>query len=266
MQREQVKLAAELLIQRRLSNQLTARLDKVLRPETVEQALAIQQQLINQMPDTVGGWKTALPISDSGMNDLPVVAPIFSNTVYDRSPCPIHLDEGVCKIEPEIAFRFQHDLPARNKAYSDQEITEALSGAHLSLELIQNRYLQSEEAGFLEHLADCLFNQGLYIGPEISLDQAFSASHIDLTLTRFPDASDTNSPAIEVLAGIHPNQYPQLPLFWLVIFLSQRGIDIKAGQYVITSSYAGVIEVSADQEFSLEYGDLGSVLLHFDLK
>lgn len=261
--------AADTLVKRRLNNKRTARLEPGFRPESAEQALAIQQALISKMQDStghgVGGWKCALPITDNELTDLPVAAPIFSSTIYDQSPCFVSLDDGVCKIEPEIAFRFRRDLPSRSEAYTEQEIITGLSGAHLALELIQNRYLASEEASYLEHLADCLFNQGLYIGPEITLDQAFSASEIEFTLTTSSDPSTSDSPAFKKLSGKHPNKQPQLPLFWLVNFLSQQGIDIKAGQLVITSSYAGVIEVQPDRVFSLQYGELGSISLQFEV-
>ena len=59
--------------------------------------------------------------------------------------------------------------------------------------------------------------------------------------------------------GKHPHQFPQRPLFWLVNFLSQRGIDMKAGQVVITGSYAGVMEVQPNIKFSLQYGELGRI-------
>jgi len=269
MHQEQVQQAADALLQRRLNNKQTGRLDHSLRPDTSQNALAIQQALISQMQDStghgVGGWKCALPINDNELTNLPVAAPIFASTIYDRSPCPIRLDEGVCKIEPEIAFRFQKDLTSRREPYTEQEVVAALSGANLALELIQNRYLVSEEASYLEHLADSLFNQGLYIGPEITLDQAFSASEIELTLTISSDPSTSDSPAHKKLFGKHPNKQPQLPLFWLVNFLSQRGVDIKAGQLVITSSYAGVIEVQPDRAFSLQYGALGSISLRFEV-
>lgn len=264
MQNKDIYDAASRLLKRRLEKKISDRLEVDLRPESADQALAIQQSLIAQMQGLtdcgVGGWKCALPITDNDITDLPVAAPIFAHTIYDRSPCPISLDEGVCKIEPEIAFRFKQDLPSRSEAYTEQEITAALSGAYLALELIQNRYLASEEASYLEHLADCLFNQGLFVGPEITLDEAFTASGIEFTLTCASDLSTSTT-----LAGKHPNKYPQLPLFWLVNFLSAQGIDIKAGQLVITSSYAGVIEVQPDQVFSLQYGELGSISLRFQV-
>ncbi|WP_372741444.1 hypothetical protein [Neptunomonas sp.] len=246
----QIEQAADALLTRRINNTITARLAPALRPQTLQDAFAIQQAVVRKMADkqidSVGGWKCALPDADKL-----IASPIFASTVYNQSPCPIKLDNGVCKIEPEIAFRFEQDLPARAERYSDEQIVAALGNAYLALELIQSRYLAPDEVSYLEHLADGLFNQGVFLGPEISLEQAFVASEINFTL---------HQSVSEKKAGQHPNQFPQRPLFWLVNFLRQRGIDVKAGQVVITGSYAGVMEVQPDVEFSLQYGELGSVV------
>jgi 2-keto-4-pentenoate hydratase len=62
--------------------------------------------------------------------------------------------------------------------------------------------------------------------------------------------------------GQHPNADPLVPLYWLANFLSSRGVGLKAGQIVITGSYAGVIDVPLGQALMLRYGDLGQV--HFE--
>ncbi|MEH6576846.1 MAG: hypothetical protein V7731_07170 [Amphritea sp.] len=273
MQQEQIQQAAKLLFERRLNNQLTKRLEPQLQPRTADEALAIQQAVNEQVgarvDDTIGGWKCSLPIDDNGLKQLPVVAPIFASTIHNESPCPIRLDDGVCKIEPEIAFRFKHDLPSRSEPYTEQEITAALSGAHLALELIQNRYLATEESddsdeiSYLEHLADCLFNQGLFMGQEIPLSEAFSGSEIEFTLSYLGKKSTSRSTP-QTLSGKHPHKYAQIPLYWLVNFLNERSIGMKAGQVVITSSYAGVLEVRLNEEFTLEYVGLGSMTLMFE--
>ncbi|MBN0986770.1 2-keto-4-pentenoate hydratase [Amphritea pacifica] len=262
MQQTDIQAAAQALLTRRLNRQITGPLPAEQRPVTVEQALAIQQSLMQQMAlagQGVGGWKCALPIAIDGLENVPVIAPIFSSSIYTGSPCPIQLDQGVCKIEPEIGFRFGRDLPHRQEPYGKQEILDALSGAHLALELILSRYAQPDSISYLEHLADCLFNQGLFVGPQISVAQALTASEISFVLTQGIVDSESR------MEGKHPSGYPQTPLFWLVNCLSQQGIDIKAGQVVITSSYAGVIEVAPEIDFTLEYEKYGEISLRFKI-
>lgn len=258
MQQAEIHAAAKILVSRRLDNRLSGPLEPRFRPETFEDAFAIQQAVTGLMGDKVGGWKCALPIEIDGMKNVPVIAPVFTETLYQHSYCPMKPDEGVNKIEPEIAFQFGQDLPSRQEPYTDREIINALSGARLSLELIQSRYVDPDSISYLEHLSDCLFNQGLYLGPEISLEQALGASEIAFSL----GLGSTSS--LDAIAGKHPNGYPQIPLFWLVNFLSQRGLGVKAGQSVITSSYAGVIEIPISQRFTLIFEKLGEISLSFE--
>lgn len=245
MQQAQIDSAAQFLATRRSEQGTSDRLAPDLRPATTEDAIAIQRALTASMADKVGGWKCCLPASDR-IN----IGAIFAQTIYSESPCPVKLDNSACRIEPEIAFRFKEDLPPRDTDYSDADIIAALSGAHLALEFIQNRYSGTEEVSYLENLADCLFNQGMYLGPEIPLDKAISSAQIDFVLTQG---------TTKTFSGKHPNDGPLLPVFWLVNFLNKQGIGIQAGQVVITGSYAGVHEVKPDIAFSIEYSGLGTM-------
>ncbi|MDO6564999.1 hypothetical protein Q4488_16580 [Amphritea sp. 1_MG-2023] len=263
MQQADIHRAAQALLARRLNHQLRGPLAANCRPHSVAEALAIQRHLIElmaQQGDPLAGWKCALPISMDGMTNVPVVAPIFSGSVVSHSPCPIILDDGHCKIEPEIAFCFAQDLPCRATAYSEDEVIAALGGAQLALELILSRYIEPKAVSYIDHLADCLFNQGLFLGPAIGLEEAFQAATIDFTLT-----APWLDSGVQTFAGQHPCGLPQTPLLWLVNFLNQQGIGIKAGQQVITSSYAGVIEARVGHDFTLTYGSLGEIRLQFTL-
>lgn len=245
MHASQITAAARFLIERRTNPNIRSRLAPELRPATTDEALAIQKETMSLMGDATGGWKCVLPAAES-LN----VAPIFAATIHRHSPCPINLDKGVCRIEPEIAFRFKTDLPVRDVEYSEAQITAALGGAHLALEFIENRYTVAEEVSYLENLADCLFNQGMYLGPEIALDRAVAAAEIDFILTQ-------DEP--KLFKGKHPNKGPLLPVLWLANFLRQMGIGIQAGQVVITGSFAGVHEVKPQRELTIEYTGLGKM-------
>lgn len=249
MNQTKIDTAAGFLLERRQNTSQRDRLQSDLRPTSNEDTLAIQKAIMEQIDDTVGGWKTVLPAGDM-LN----VAPIFSKSIHNTSPCPIRLDKGVCRIEPEIGFRFKNDLPPRDQEYSDDEIKAAIGSSHLALELIENRYGGTEEISYLENLADCLFNQGMYVGPEIPLDIAIASPALDFVLTQ-----DEAKP----FKGKHPNNGPILPVLWLANFLRQQGIGIQAGQVVITGSFAGVHEVKTGAEFTMEYAGLGAMTLEF---
>ncbi|WP_178863389.1 hydratase [Thiomicrorhabdus cannonii] len=249
-----ITAAAEFLTERRVEKQTGTRLPEALRPQDAEQAWQIQQAqtgLLISKGDSIAAWKCSLP-----QNDKLIVAPIFASTVFQQSPCALFLQAGNCPIEPEIAFTLQHDLPPRTDDYSEADILAAVGETRLALELLQNRCadadapLQSNpEVSFFEHLADNLFNQGLFLGPQIPLNQALKAAEIDFTLTQQTARLERT--------GKHPNGLPQQPLFWLANFLSQQGIGLKAGQHVITGSYAGFFDVLPNIPFQLQFGELG---------
>ena len=243
--------AATELLKRRSSAPQKNRLAAEIRPASLEDALAIQQQMIAQRPDKVAGWKCLLPLDQ----DKVIVAPIFADTIQQSNQCKLFSDNKVARIEPEIAFVFAKDLPAQQQDYNESEIDTAIASCHMALELIQSRFDKDSGAEFNELLADCLSNQGLFIGPELSKSVAYAASKINLTVTQ--------SSHVQEFAGQHPNLSAQKPLYWLINYLTKRGIDFKAGQAIITGSYAGVIEVNFEQKCEVEYHGIGKFQVEF---
>lgn len=254
--------AAAILVERRIAGTQAERLPEACRPSTLEQALAIQaavtEQWCEQMDDSIGGWKCLLPPEDKL-----VVGPIYTRTIDSVAPVSLWVKttaEGVrVRIEPELAFFFGQDLPARAEPYTPVEVDAAIARTHMALELINSRYADPASCEFPEMLADGLVNQGLFIGPQVDSTSARGASSFIVTMTC------ANGEVIE-RQGQHPNTHPRAPLYWLAEFLRSRGEGIVAGQAVITGSYAGVIEVPINTEIKIDYAGLGSMQVSFTAK
>ncbi|HSX84778.1 MAG TPA: hydratase [Cellvibrio sp.] len=254
--------AAEILVARRISGSQAERLPEHCRPRTLEQALAIQaavtDQWCEQMEDTIGGWKCLLPPQDKL-----VVGPIYTRTIDSVPPVSLWPKAtpmaDLARIEPELAFFFAKDLPARAEPYTPAEVDAAIARTHMALELINSRYADPASCEFPEMLADGLVNQGLFIGPEVDADSARAASSFTITL------HCANGEVIE-RQGQHPNLHPRAPLYWLAEFLRSRGEGIVAGQAVITGSFAGVIEVPLDTDIRIDYAGLGSMQVSFNAR
>ncbi|WP_350433276.1 fumarylacetoacetate hydrolase family protein [Shewanella sp. H8] len=218
--------------------------------DTIDLALGIQLAMIDLNQQHVTGWKCLTP-RDNG--DL-IVAPILAKAIINHTQCPIFSSAHRALIEPEIAFVVGQSFAA-DRHYSDAEIDQHIGATHMALELIQQRFSRDYNASFLEKLADGLSNQGVYLGPEIDKFKAFKASHIHLTVTQ-NDASRTYD-------GAHPCTLPASPLYWIVNFLTARGIEISAGQVIITGSYCGVLKVDMNKPVQIKYQGLGSMALSF---
>ena len=238
--------AASILVARRLAGLPGERLPESCRPTDLSAALAIQAQVSAQIGDAVGGWKCGMP----GEGRL-VLAPIYASTIQRGSDVSLFARKGLARVEPELAFFLQQDLPLRSEPYSETEVDAAIGAVHLALELIQSRYLDPASLTFPEALADGLVNQGLVLGPKVDLASARDCCELPLQI-------EIGSVTIDK-AGKHPAPQPLAPLYWLVEFLRQSGQGLAAGQVIITGSYAGVLELPLDQALSIHFGQLGQI-------
>ena len=243
--------AASILANRRRSGEHGPRLPESLRPLDVDTALAIQAHVTEQLGARIGGWKCGVP-----MESRVIVAPIHGNTIQRASPCPVWASAGQVRVEPEIAFVLGHDLPAREAAYTPADVDAAIGRTCLALELIGSRYTDPADVSFEEHLADSLLNQGLLVGPEI---KASAPGRMPIRI-RLEEGRDID------LDGQHPNTDPRAPLYWLAEFLRSRGQGLRAGQAVITGSYAGSVDLPVGQAISIQFGDLGRIAVRFTPK
>lgn len=250
--------AAKILVARRLTGERGARLPESCRPVDIESALAIQAAVTDtwceSQDDSVGGWKCLQPPQDKV-----VVGPIYTSTIDSIPPVALWPTGERARIEPELAFFFGHDLPARAEPYTPADVDAAIARTHLALELINSRYEDPASASFPEMLADGLVNQGLFVGPEVDAEQARQASN-------FPIRVECGNGETSEHEGRHPNTHPRAPLYWLAEFLRSRGQGIQAGQAVITGSYAGVLEVPLNTPVKIHYGDLGVLEVSFTAK
>ncbi|MCY9870072.1 hypothetical protein [Vibrio barjaei] len=246
--------AASELLSRRVAGTKAPRLNELQRPNTLDDALQIQSSMIDMHSDEVGGWKCLLPLSDNQF----IVAPIFSNSVQQGEICELFADNNTVRVEPEIAFVLSKSLPANPDGYSEEQINDAIGSCHMALELMQSRYADDSGAEFYEKLADCLVNQGLFIGPEIAREQAFDATTIQITVSQEDN--------VQTFAGEHPNKLAQTPIYWLINAMTRRGIDFQAGEAIITGSYCGIVEVDFDTPTTIDYEGLGEYQVVFKEK
>ncbi|MGF1840681.1 2-keto-4-pentenoate hydratase [Vibrio atlanticus] len=246
--------AANELLSRRIAGTKAPRLSERYRPTSLDDALAIQAAMVDLNRSKVGGWKCLLPLSEEKL----IVAPIFEDSVQFGSECEAFSDNGVVRIEPEIAFVLAKPLPANSNGYTEEQVNEAIGSCRMALELIQSRFADDSGVEFYEVLADGLANQGLFLGPELSKESAFAAANFEIAITQ--------DEKVQAFTGKHPNSLPQTPIYWLINTMTQRGVSFEAGEAIITGSYCGVVEVEFDQLTTVRYDELGEYEVIFKQK
>jgi 2-keto-4-pentenoate hydratase len=240
--------AAAFLAAARRSGRPGPRLPESNRPQDLESALAIAQRTVAVLDQPVGGWKCSLPPAPGKVNCAPIVAPTISRT----SPCAVHATGATARIEPEIAFVMARDLPGRGTSWSEAEVKSAIAETRLVLEILGTRYADPASASWLEMIADCVQNQGLFVGPPLPEGP-------EAPLAGFPVTIRAAERTLSTHDGRHGDGHPLRPLVWLANFLAERGNPLRAGQIVTTGSYAGAIEVPLGTPLSVQFGDLGAI-------
>lgn len=242
---EQADQAARLFLHARQTRTPGPRLPESCRPPDGDAALAIQRRTFELLGEKIGGWKCGIPTPNGVM-----LAPITASTVFRASPCVVPGPRAT--IEPEIAFVMGRDLPPRGAAYTDEEIRGAIREARFCLELLDTRFAKKGEASFLEILADCYNNWGLFVGPVVP-------NALSLPLEQLHAKVATPTQTIFDAVRPHPSGHPLKPLLWLARYLNGRGEGLKAGEIVTTGSYAGIVEVPIGQPLRVELEGIGVI-------
>jgi 2-keto-4-pentenoate hydratase len=240
--------AARHLVSARRNGHSIDRLPAKFRPETVEEGLAIQNRVSRLIADSIGGWKAGLP----GQGTI-IVGPIYEETIFRSSPCRVR--GGTARVEPEIGFVLSQDLPPRDTDFTEAEVLYAVAETRLALELVGCRYTDPGKASFPELLADGLSNAGLFVGPATGRKPADLPGAFQIAV----EGKD----GTRRYEGRHRDGRPVLPLCWLANFLRKRGEALRAGQIIITGSYAGVLELPLGEPLRLQFGDLGVMSVEF---
>lgn len=242
------KHAAQELLSRRKAGINAPRLDESYRPTSIDDALAIQSEMASI--ETIGGWKCLLPPAEGKI----IAAPIF-NVQKDNAIVDLFEDKAVARVEPEICFVLSKNIPVKTDEYSEAEIIDAIGSAHMALELMQSRYADDAEQSFYESLADCMLNQGVYVGPEINKTIAINTSTVQIIVTQGDE--------IREIEGKHPNKRAIDGLLWLVNYMNSRGVELKAGAAIITGSFKGIVNMTFDVETTISYKGLGEYKVTF---
>lgn len=240
--------AAKDLLSRRKADTKAPCLDESIRPTSNDDALAIQAEMAKL--HKVKGWKCLLPPAEGKI----VVAPIF-DVQQDTDTIELFADNGVARVEPEIGFVLAKPLGAQSSDYTESEIVGAIGSTHMALELIQSRYADDSGKEFADSLADCMVNQGVYIGPEVDKATAIELSTVQLNVTQ--------NGTMQVLDGKHPNPRAIDGLVWLINYMTKRGVSFEAGEVIITGSFKGVLDMPFDIETTIFYEGLAQYTVTF---
>ena len=228
-------------------------------PENTADIQRIIDEVSARIDRPVRGWKT---YSVYKPMHPPMQAPI-----YDHFPSGATIPAVISPsrlIEPEIMFRVDNDMPARDRQYDVSEIMESVT-AVVGFEVIGSRFgiadpsdsrARTDGQGSLYgSLSDHLANGCIVVGDSIAdwRDVAFEDVVVRLT---------EGDRELITVVGCHPFDNPFLPVVVGVNRL-RRHFGVKSGDIIVTNSSTSFFPVAAGAVIRATYDGLGEVTATF---
>ena len=259
MKEEAIDRAARILLDARLGNYQIPALPADCRPATLEEAAAVRERLGALIPEEKVGYLLGLTNEYMQRNfntDSPYWAPILASSLH-ASPAELRAGDLLTMgIECEVAFRLARDLPARDAAYSGEEVAAAVATMHPAIEVVNAHFESWLEADLFSVLADNGTDGPLVLGPGVADWQAIDRPAIPVTLT-VDGAVRARGTGAKALGD------PLAALTWCANALLARGAGLRAGEVVNTGTCTEIHHSSAGERMVADFGPLGEVHIHF---
>ena len=152
-----------------------------------------------------------------------------------------------------MAVRLGRDLPPRDRPYDRAEVTEGAT-LHPAIEVVDSRFVDPRVLARPVMLADNYANGGLVYGPAVA-----DWRERDLAATKMTITADSR-PFADSGAGVRRD--PVAALVEFVNLMRSRG-GAKAGTFVTTGSWTGMVFTERGRRILADFGPLGRVEIVF---
>lgn len=224
-------------------------------PETLQEALAIQDAVVRQFNEPIAGWKigcTSVAAQAALGTDGPFFGPLIGSRFFASGAVVETAATSLRVLEPEIALRLGQDLVPRKTPYTVDDVMAAVETVHPSLEFVDRRLPGGFADGVLWHITDCGLSDALVLGPGTP----------GLAGDQLPDIAveaRVNSEPVSSGFGRNALGGPQLALQWIANTFSELGRTLHAGQVVTTGLVTDIFTLQPGDQVEVEYEHLGKV-------
>ena len=242
--------AVVLLNAARQSGSLLEALPAHCRPATIADAHAIQDLTVAALGEAVAGWKIAAAPDGTLMRGVVLASRVLASPA--RMPAALVPLLGV---EAEIAFRFERDLPPRDRDYSADEVASAVVALPV-IEVVDSRFRSYKDTPLLHRLADCMSNGALVLGAPQRGWRAHDLATLHVRL-------EIGGATIVSRVGGHPTVDPLLPAIAMANHQRTRE-GVRAGQVMTTGSFTGLNYARPGQSAIATFEGFGAAQVSFE--
>ena len=246
--------AAGLLLEARCTGSPLADLPEALQPTSLEEAYYMQDAMARALvPDGVRSWKIGAPAPDA----TPLFGPMISAWVTDDGSVLAEPRHRLRGLEAEISFLLGKDLPPREKAYSREEIVDAIASCHPAIEELEAGLADPAKVSRFTMIGDLQMHGGFVHGPAIADWQKIDFAKESVSLS--VDGSVRVERTASNTAGTD--------LLRLLIYLANEGAvrtgGLKSGGWITTGSWTGNTLATAGAQVNVRFSTAGEVSLRF---
>ena len=254
--------AAHLLAHARINMQRMPHLG-AFRPHTEEDGYHIQRELVRHLCVHFGGDVIGYKIACTNelarklLNaDHPFFGHLLAGTTH-ASGATLDPSQFFMRVmESEFAFQMARDLSPAAAPHTREQVADAVGGVLPGIEIVDSRYDSWTEVGVPSLIADndChgAWVRGSLIKDWRAIDLA--AQQVKLLVNGEIKGTGTG----EAVLG-----HPLNALHWLVNAMNQRGMTLKAGQYVTTGVTTDIYMAQPGDQVQADFGAVGAVEVSF---
>ena len=202
------------------------------------------------------GWKIAAT-SRAGQKHINVDGPLAGRLLSEKllaDGAEVSIKGNRMRVaEPEFAFRFGKQVPARGRPYEVDEVLDLVSSLHLTLEIPDSRFSDFTAVGGPALIADNACTRDLVVGPAVTADWR----SLDLSAHRVRCKVGGRYSREGIGANVLGD--PRKALAWCVNEISAIGVDIAAGELITTGTCAVPLEIELGDLVEADFGPLGKI-------
>jgi 2-keto-4-pentenoate hydratase len=230
-------------------------------PRSRADAFAIQDRMAALVGDRCVGWKVGAVVRAVQIlegHDGPITGRLFASRLFE-SPARIPPIYDGYKIECEFAFRFDDDVPVRERAYSRADLEPRIA-LLAGLEIAGSRYASGGRA-LTTHdaIADNGAGGAYVVGKRLD-----GWRGLDLETLAIDARIDGGAP-IRVYTGEYRRD-PVDVLVETVNGLRERGIGFAAGELLSTGSLTLPTPLHPGQTYAARFGDVATLRVTMDAR
>jgi 2-keto-4-pentenoate hydratase len=251
MDKLSITQAAAILVDARRTRTTLPGLPERLKPTTLEDAYAIQDEVSRQFGKLIAGFKAIAPAGGEPMRGV-----LYGGTIH-QSPAQLPVtDVPHCGVEAEVAFVYRKPFPPRETPYTRDEVAAGID-ACVANEVVSGRYDRQANVSNLERLADSILNGGLVHNQPRKDWQHLDLGKLHVTLA-------VNGQPVVQQEGGHPTGDPLGVAVVLANLWRDQG-GVRAGQVVTCGSYTGLRYINPGDVCTATFEGLGSARVEFVL-